>query len=116
MDNHKYFPGTYFSKDKVLRLAGMARLFSWIIAGFYTCQWLFQIGSFIIQITRGFWSGIGFSDVAQNILWLFEQPLRGLVYFFILNCVAQGLYIFLDMEDNLRRAARNVDKKTASEG
>jgi hypothetical protein len=35
-----------------------------------------------------------------------QQPLPGLFYFFGLQAVSKGLLIFLDMEDNTRRAAR----------
>jgi hypothetical protein len=100
------FLGTYFNKDAVLRLASVAKLFSWIVAGFYVIQWAIQTGTFFLQYVRGFWSGLGFTDIAQNILWLFEQPLRGLVYFVVLQGVAQAILMFMDMEDNTRRAAR----------
>jgi hypothetical protein len=106
MQKSEKFLGTYFNKDTVLKLASIARLFSWIIAGFYIVQWLLQIGTFFLQWARGFWTGMGFTDIAQNILWLCEQPLRGLVYFVVLQGVAQVLLIFMDLEDNTRRAAR----------
>jgi hypothetical protein len=110
-EERETFMGTYFDKTIVLRLSSAARLFSWIIAGFYSVQWLIQVGTFIIQSTRGFWIGMDFSNIAQNILWLFEQPLRGLVYFIVLQCVAQVLLLLMDMEDNTRRAVRGIKKK-----
>ena len=103
------FLGTYFSKDAALRLASVAKLFSWIVAAFYCIQWLLQVGTLFLQISRGFWAGMGFTDIAQNILWLFEQPLRGLVYFVVLQGVAQALLMFMDVEDNTRRVARNAN-------
>jgi hypothetical protein len=107
MENKKTdFLGTYFDKVVVLRLAAVAKVFSWIVAGFYLLQWLLQTGTFIIQFSRGFWGGMGFTDYAQNILWLFEQPLRGLVYFVVLQGVAQAILIFMDMEENTRQIAR----------
>ena len=105
------FLGTYFSKDTVLRIASAAKVFSWIVVGFYAVQWLIQIGNLFLQYTRGFWAGSGFTDIAQNIFWQFEQPLRGLVYFIVLQGVTQALLMFMDMEDNTRRAARNVNVK-----
>ncbi len=105
-EKHNHFPGTYFNPDTVVRLASIARIFAWIIGGFYVLQWVVQIGVYILQIARGFFSGMGFTDYAQMILGLFEQPLRGLVYFIVLQGVAQALLLFLDMEDNTRRAAR----------
>jgi hypothetical protein len=102
-----YF-GTFFNKSIVLRLASTARVFSWIVVIFYFIQWLLQVGTTLLQVSRGFWMGMGFTDIAQNILWLFEQPLRGMVYFAILQGMAQALLMFMDMEDNTRRAARGV--------
>jgi hypothetical protein len=111
MDKTEKFLGTYFSKDIVLKLAAAARTFSWVIAGFYVVQWILQIGTFILQWSRGFWNGLGYTDIASNILWLFEQPLRGLVYFVVLQGVTQALLIFMDIEDNTRRSARQVEQK-----
>jgi len=101
-----HFLGTYFSKDTVLRLASLAKLFAWIIAGFYALQWLFQLAGFFLQFARGYMVGMGFTDIAQNILWPLESPL--LVYFIVLQGVAQALLMFMDMEDNTRRAARRA--------
>lgn len=109
MDEKGTFYGQYFNKDVVIKLASTAKLFSWIIAGFYIVQWLLQIGTFFLQFARGFWVGMGFTDVAQNILWLCEQPLRGLVYFIVLQGVAQAVLLFMDIEDNLRRVARHEE-------
>jgi hypothetical protein len=111
MEKHENFLGTYFSKDTVLKLASFAKIISWIVAGFYILQWFLQAGTFIIQSTRGFWTGMGITDIAQNILWTFEQTLRGLVYFVVLQGVSQVMLMFMDMEDNTRRAAREVEKK-----
>ena len=102
----KEFLGTYFNKDIVLRLAATAKVFSWIVAAFYVVQWFAQVGTFILQYSRGAWSGLGFTDYLQNILPFFEQPLRGLVYFIVLQGLAQALLMFMDMEDNTRRSAR----------
>jgi hypothetical protein len=107
MENkHTSFPGTYFNKDSILKLASVGKIFSWIVAGFYALQWLFQAISLVSQLIQGFWAGLGFIDIFQNILGLFEQPLRGLVYFIVLQGVSQALLMFMDMEDNTRRAAR----------
>ena len=60
---------------------------------------------------RGFWVGMGFTDVARSIIVLFEEPLRGAVYFVVLQGVAQTLLMFMDMEDNTRRSARQTELK-----
>ena len=54
---------------------------------------------------------MGFTDIAQSILYLFEQPLRGVVYFIVLQGVAQALLMFMDMEDNTRRLAHDIEQK-----
>jgi hypothetical protein len=106
MQKRSDFLGSYFSKDTVLKLASVAKVFSWIVAGFYLFQWFVQIVTIILQISRGFWAGSGPTDVAQSLLVLFEQPLRGLVYFIVLQAMSQALLMFMDMEDNTRKAAR----------
>jgi hypothetical protein len=105
-DKQNNFFGTYFNKDTVVRLASVARVFAWIVGVFYLLQWAVQAGVYILQIVRGLWPGMGFTDYAQTILGLFEQPLRGLVYFIVLQGVAQALLMFMDIEDNTRRVAR----------
>jgi hypothetical protein len=105
-DKHSNFPGTYFNRDVVLRIASAARFFAWLIAGFYAVQLVVQAGIYILQIARGLWPGMGFTDYARIVLGLFEPPLRGLVYFIVLQGVAQALLLFMDIEDNTRRAAR----------
>jgi len=111
MEKRENFLGTYFSKDNVVRLVSVAKILSWVVVGVYTLEWLIQVLAMILQIARGFWTGMGFTDVAQSILSLFEQPLRGVVYFVVLQGVAEALQMFMDMEDNTRRAARNIEQK-----
>ena len=111
MEKQTPFLGTYFSKEVVLKLSAAARIFAWVVAAFYAVQWLLQVGTFMIQYSRGFWAGMGFTDVAQNLLWLFEQPLRGLVYFIVLQGVAQAMLIFMDIEDNTRAAKHQQELK-----
>jgi hypothetical protein len=78
--------------------------------GVYALEWLAQSLAMISQVSAGSWMGMGFTDVAQSILYLFEQPLRGVVYFIVLQGLAQGLLVFMDLEDNTRRAARAVEQ------
>jgi hypothetical protein len=110
MQKRSDFLGTYFSKDTVLKLALVSRIFAWIIAGFYVVQWFVQIVTIVLQISRGFWVGSGPTDIAQSMLMLFEQPLRGLVYFIVLQATSQALLMFMDMEDNTRKAARGKNE------
>ncbi len=111
MDKRVNFLGTYFNKDAAVKLIAVAKILSWVVVGVYTLEWLVQALAMILQVSRGFWTGMGFTDAAQSILYLFEQPLRGVVYFIVLQGVAQALMIFMDLEDNTRRTARGVEQK-----
>ena len=105
-DKHSKFPGTYFNKDTVLHMARALKILAWIIVVIYGGQLILSIGVNTLQLLRGFWAGMGFTDILQNYLFAFEQPLHGLVYSFALWGISQLLLIFLDIEDNTRRAAR----------
>jgi hypothetical protein len=111
MEKKENFLGTYFSKEVILRITAFAKSLSWVIVGIYALQWLFQIITFFLQVARGYWVGMGFTDYANSILSLCEMPLRGVVYFVVLQAVAQVLLMFMDIEDNTRRAAREEEKK-----
>jgi hypothetical protein len=106
MNKRENFLGTYFNKDAVLKLVSVAKVFAWIVAGFYLVQWLVQFGTWLLQWARGFWTGMGFTDLTQAMLYQLEPALRGLVYFVVLQGVAQALLMFMDIEDNTRRGAR----------
>jgi hypothetical protein len=111
MERQTNFLGTYFNKNIVLHISNFAKVFSWIVGGIYSLQWLIQLLATVLQITRGFWSGMGVTDILINVFSLFEPPLRGIVYFVVLQGVAHALLLFMDMEDNTRRTARGVEHK-----
>jgi hypothetical protein len=67
---------------------------------------LLSVGVFILQYMRGLLPGMGFTDILQNIIFNVERPLHDMLYFVALQVVSKGLLILLDVEDNLRRAAR----------
>jgi hypothetical protein len=106
MTKRNDFLGTYFNKDSVLRIVQGLKILAWIILVIYGGQLVLSIGVNFLQILRGFWVGMSFTDGAQNFLYAFEQPLHGVVYSFALWGISQLLLIFLDIEDNTRRAAR----------
>jgi hypothetical protein len=111
MEKRGNFLGLYFNKDTVLRLTSAAKILSWVVVGIYALEWLVQVTAIVLQITRGFWTGMGLMDGAQSILYLFEQPLRGVVYFVVLQGVAQALLMFMDIEDNTRRVSEGTKQK-----
>jgi hypothetical protein len=107
-EKHSYFPGTYFNKDAVLRMAQTLKILAVIILIIYAGQLVLSISVYTLQILRGFWAGMGFTDMLQNFLVAFEQPLHGVIYSFALWGISHLLLIFLDIEDNTRRAARGT--------
>jgi hypothetical protein len=100
------FAGTYFDRDSILRLARMANVFAWIALLYYAAQVGLSLTTFTLSLLRGFIVLPGLTDAAQQILWLLQPSLPGLWNFIGLQAVGKVLLIFMDMEDNTRRAAR----------
>jgi len=100
------FAGTYFDRSSIIRVSRWAEISSWVVAVIYGLDLVLAIGVFVLANLRGFWGGLGFTDYAQNILFIIERPFRGIAYFFALQAIGKALLILMDMEDNTRRAAR----------
>ncbi len=100
------FLGTYFDRDSVIRMAHVITVLSWIVAGIYILDLVMGLGVFALQNIRGTMYGMGLTDYLQNLLYILERPLHGALYFAAMQAVSKGLLIFLDVEDNTRRAAR----------
>ena len=105
-ENRGVFLGTYFNKDTVLKLARASKILAWVVLAVHLVQLLVSLMINILQIVRGFWVGMGFTDILQNFIYVIQTPLHGVVYFFALLGISEILLIFLDIEDNTRRAAR----------
>jgi len=101
------FLGTYFDRDAVIHMAKVIAILSWVVAGFYALDLLVGIGVYLLQYMRGLIVGMGFTGNLQNFLYILEPALRGILYFAGLQAASKGLLIFLDIEDNTRRAARH---------
>jgi hypothetical protein len=101
--------GTYFDRDGILRLSRWADVIAWITLTVYIVSWLTTLIMFIAQYFSGLYfdKGATFLNVINLFVPYFMQPLPGVFYFFGLQAVSKGLLIFLDMEDNTRRAARS---------
>jgi hypothetical protein len=100
------FLGTYFDRSVVLRIVRGAEIVSWVVLVVYTIQLLVSVTAFGLSVARGFLQGLGITDLVQQVLFVIEQPFRGIVYFLGLQALAKILLIFMDIEDNTRRAAR----------
>jgi hypothetical protein len=105
-ERNERFLGTYFDRDAVIRMARVIAILSWVVAGIYLFDVVVSVGVFFLQYVRGFVIGLGFTDILQNALFIIERPLHGMLYFAAMQAVSKGLLIFLDVEDNTRRAAR----------
>jgi hypothetical protein len=103
------FFGTYFDRDGVLRLSRWADIIAWVVLTVYLLSWILSILLFFAQYYNGLYmdKGMTLLNVFNMFAPYLQQPLPGLFYFFGLQAVSKGLLIFLDMEDNTRRAARN---------
>ena len=98
------FPGTYFDRDGVMRLSRILRALAWVVAAIYALDLLIGLGTFAVQYMRGFMVGVGITDVGQSLLFLLERPVHGVVYFAVLQTLAEGILILMDVEDNTRGA------------
>jgi hypothetical protein len=105
-----HFMGTYFDPAVIFRISNFSRVLGWVVLVVYAADFFVSAAVMIIQILRGFWIGMGFTDYASNFLLVIERPFRGLVYFVLLVGISEVLKIFVDIEENTRRTARNQPK------
>ena len=95
------FLGTYFDRDKVLKLDRLARWIGWAVLAAYALEAGYTV----------------FNSVYSSIIsayqpdWFFlfislSRILQGAVLCIFLHLGGQAMLILLDIEDNTRRAAR----------
>jgi hypothetical protein len=99
------FAGVYFDRDSVLRLARFADISAWIALLYYLGQGVVSVIVLVLQISRGLVAYPGITDYAQQFFWTLQPVIPGLWNFIGLQAVGRLLLIFMDMEDNTRRAA-----------
>src|SRR5512142_1346024 len=100
------FLGTYFDRDAVIRMAKVIAVLSWVVAAIYAADLIIGLSIWVLQYVRHLIMPMGFTDFAQQMLFLFERPLHGILYFAAMQAVSKGMLMMLDIEDNTRRAAR----------
>jgi len=100
------FAGTYFDRDSVLRLARLTEIFAWVLLGVYLLQLALSLLVFVLQIARGLIAIAGPTDGMQQVMWIIQTALPGLWWYVGMQAVGKALLIFMDVEDNTRRAAR----------
>ena len=99
------FMGTYFDQSIVLRIVKVAEISAWVVLVVYGLQLLTSATALTLSYIRGF-GPPGITDKFQSLLFVLEQPFRGIVYFVGLQAVAKILLMFMDIEANTRHAAR----------
>ncbi len=100
------FLGTYFDRDAVIRMARIIAILSWVVAAIYAADLVISLGVWVLQYLRHLIMVMGPTDFAQQMLFIFERPLHGILYFAAMQAVSKGMLMMLDIEDNTRRAAR----------
>jgi hypothetical protein len=102
------FLGTYFDRDVVMRLSRWAKVASWVVLALYLVTWVTTFTQFLVQYSSGMFynKGMTIFDSFNFFTPYLIQPIPGFVYFFSLQAIAHLLVIFLDVEENTRRAAR----------
>jgi hypothetical protein len=101
------FAGVYFDRDSVLRLARLADILAWVVLIYYAGQAALSLTIFILQLARGLTVLPGLTDFFQQMVWMFQPVIPAVWNFIGLQAVGKILLIFMDMEDNTRRATRN---------
>lgn len=99
------FLGTYFDPNIVLRIVRVAEISSWVVLVVYALQLFVSASAQVLSYVRGF-GPPGITDKLQSLLFVLEQPFRGIVYFIGLQAIAKILLMFMDIEANTRHAAR----------
>ncbi len=102
------FLGTYFDKGNILILSRWASIAAWVALIAYAIDWVLSVSIFIIQLQAGllFEKGDMFFSLTNLVVPYLLRPWPGVVYFFALMGISRLLLVFLDIEDNTRRAAR----------
>lgn len=105
-ESEKQFLGTFFDRDAVLRLSRVLAWLAMAVAVIYALDLAIGLGVYVLQYARGFMQGMGPTDVFQQIIFLLERPIHGVVYYAVLRALSIGLLIFLDIEENTRRRSK----------
>ncbi len=105
-ETHTGFMGTYFNKDTVLRISRASRILAWVVLGVYGVNFIQNIVMNVVQVRQGFLENRPMTDLLLIFLPVFRDLLVGGIFFLVMLGMANILLIFLDVEDNTRRAAR----------
>jgi len=103
------FYAAFFDKSAVLKISRWAGIFAWVVLGIYLLTSLISFMQFITQFVTGvfYQKGMSIFDLLSFFTPYLMQALPGVVYFFGLKFVENGLLILMEMEESMRRAARS---------
>lgn len=102
------FYGAFFDKSAIIKLARWAGIFSWVALITHLLVFALSFTQFLIQFATGlfFQKGLSLIDLMSFFNPYLTMSIPGIVYFFGLKFVQNGLLILLEMEESARRTAR----------
>ena len=108
-EKRESFYGLFFDKSAVLKLSRWAGIFAWAVLGIYLFTSLISFAQFMTQFVTGvyFQKGMSIFDLLSFFSLYLMMPLPGVVYFFGLKFVQNGLLILMEMEESARRSVRS---------
>lgn len=107
-DKNTTFYASFFDKSAVLKVSRWAGIFAWVVLVVYLLTSLISFAQFITQFVTGvfYQKGMSIFDLLSFFTPYLMQSLPGVVYFFGLKFIENGLLILLEMEESARRTAR----------
>ena len=107
-ERQEKFFGAYVDRDVVLRLSRWAEGISWVVLTIYLLAFSASLLTLFAQYANGmlYAKGMTFLDIFNMFMPYLQQPVPGILYFFVFQALSKLLLILLDVEDNTRRAAR----------
>ncbi|MCS6908905.1 MAG: hypothetical protein RML93_13650 [Anaerolineales bacterium] len=88
----------YHDQAKLMRVAGWANAVSWVIL---VLAAIFSLSGIVLQLQQGALS-LGINGILGMISTLFILLVGGF-FFVILQAIGEGIYLFMDIEEHLRR-------------
>ncbi len=88
----------YHDEAKLMRVAGWANAVAWIILALAA---IFSLSGVILQIQQGALR-LGINGILGLISTLFILLVGGF-FFIILQAISEGIYLFMDIEEHLRK-------------
>ena len=92
----------YSSPNKLLKIASWSYILSWVIL---VLDGIIFIGRLIFQFLQG-WN----LDILTifNLLFYLSVFVGGIIWFVVLQAISEGIYLWLDIEENSRRERVNI--------